>query len=147
MKKTGTHFRMKAVNTNKIAGLAILVFFVTCTGMMVAAFAEGKVTTSVTYDAGDRRDPFKPLITAAGFVTRDVKAASSDLFIEGIIYDPYGTSMVIISGEVYEPGDTVQDAVVVKILQNRVIFWQGDEEKEIWLREETLEEAGNQHDA
>jgi type II secretory pathway component PulC len=87
----------------------------------------------VIYDAGKRRDPFVPL---SGEESVLVTASSSGVKLEGIIYDPNGRSMAILSGKTYMTGEAVGDASVVKIRRDHVVISVGGEEQILWIREE-----------
>jgi len=65
------------------------------------------------YDDGGKRDPFVPLLT--GKSQREGLMAvrkETDINLEGIIWDPDGTSFVVINGEVLRKG---QEAYLVRI--------------------------------
>lgn len=70
-----------------------------------------------TYDGKDKRDPFVPLVT---LTTRDTAGGLSgiegadDLKIEGIVYDPNG-SVIIVNGQVLKEGDEKGGVKVLKI--------------------------------
>ena len=91
------------------------------------------------YDRGTRKDPFVPLVGPGGLVKSEIQ--TSDLNIEGIIFDPKKGSMVLINGEFYKEGDRVKSANVVSIFKDRVILVQNDKEKILWLREELIPEG------
>lgn len=90
----------------------------------------------IVYQHGERRDPFVPLVGPDGVLMK--KIPTSDLIVEGIIYDPVEGSMALINGELYKPGDSINQAVIIRIHKDSVILSQEDEEKTIWLREELL---------
>ena len=90
---------------------------------------------AVTYESDGRRDPFLPLIGPGGLLT---KAPKKGLMVEGIIYDPFGTSMVIVGDETYQEGDNLYGSNLISILQDRIIVSQDDEEATIWIHEEIL---------
>ena len=115
-----------------------IMFFLILCGLAVAAMPAG-YANQISYERGERRDPLRPLIGPGGALMK--RARTSDLNIEGIIYDPAGGSLVIINGEVYKPGDPVQDANLIHIYKDRIVLVQEDEEKVLWLREEIPEEG------
>lgn len=90
----------------------------------------------IHYDAGARRDPFIPLIEKGGAIAQGFNP--SGLNVEGIIHDPVGGSVVLINGDYYKEGQTVNKATVISIFKDRVILAQGDDEKTLWLREEII---------
>ena len=90
----------------------------------------------IRYDRGQRRDPFTPL-NGSAFLGNG--SSGTGLAIEGIVYDPRKSSYVIIGGKIYREGETVDEAKVIKIFPDRVLFLQQGEETVIWLREEILQ--------
>ncbi len=90
----------------------------------------------IHYDAGGRRDPFVPLIEKGGTMAQGFNP--SGLNVEGIIHDPSGGSLVLINGDYYKEGQTVNKATIISIFKDRVILAQGDDEKTLWLREEII---------
>lgn len=90
----------------------------------------------IKYDAGGRPDPMVPLIGPGGQIKKGFNA--SGLNIEGIIFDPGAGSLVLINGEFYRQGDSVNGANVISIFRDRVVMAQDDEEKVIWIREEVV---------
>ena len=93
----------------------------------------------IRYDRANRRDPFQPLV---GPHALQGGGTGKDAFpVEGIVFDPPKGSYVLIGGEIYREGDTVNNAQVIKIVPDRVILNQESEEVVIWLREEILEPA------
>jgi hypothetical protein len=99
-----------------------------------ALFFSTASADQASYENGGRRDPFIPLIGPNGILTQ--KISTSDLNVEGIIYDPSKGSLVLVNGEFYKQGDSIGVATVITIFKDRVIFKQEDEEKTIWIREE-----------
>ena len=91
----------------------------------------------IQYVRGDRRDPFVPLIGPGVALVKVV--AKMDINIQGIIIDQAQGSMVLINGQFYKEGDTVNDMNVISIFSDRVILSQNNEEKTIWMREEILD--------
>ena len=92
----------------------------------------------IRYDSVDRRDPFVPLM---GLETLQSGAQGDSLSIEGIIYDPNGGSYAVIGGEAYQEGEDVGGVKLARILPDRVIFLQGNQEVVSWLREEIVPES------
>lgn len=89
----------------------------------------------IRYDKGSRRDPFVPLVGPNA--PRGFDGSGKDGFqIEGIVYDPRQASYAVIGGEIYREGETVEGAQLVKVLPDRVILLQQNEEVVVWLREE-----------
>lgn len=103
---------------------ALFMLFFTLGGSLAAE--------EIAYDAGKRRDPFVPLNA------EDISSAAdaSGIKLEGIIYDPGGQSMAILSGKTYQRGQTVGDATVLRIQKNCVVLSVSGEEKTLWIRKE-----------
>ncbi|GEM_PF-1337650 len=97
------------------------------------------IAEEIKYDKGDRRDPFTPLV--GPHAGKKMEIVNQRLPIEGIIFDPdAGGSYVLIGGQVFQEGDAIEEAQIVRILPNRIILLQQSKEVVIWLREEILEE-------
>ena len=89
------------------------------------------------YDSKGKRDPFLSLVSPEGYLINiEPFSESSEISIEGIIYDPQGTSLAIINGEVLKAGDTIGRFEVIKIGKGKVILLKDSERFEIELREE-----------
>ena len=56
--------------------------------------------------------------------------------MEGIVFDPHGESLALISGEYYRKGAVVAGAVILDIFRDRVIVKKDDEEKTLWFEED-----------
>lgn len=95
----------------------------------------------IPYERGERRDPFIPLISADGSMQVMI-TGTGGLEIEGIIYDPGSESLVLVNGEFYRIGDVVQEASVVSIYKDKVIFDRDGEEIIRFIREDVAEEGG-----
>ena len=89
----------------------------------------------IRYDKDDRRDPFLPA-TGAHVGT----LGKEGLTVEGIVFDPKGNSYVLIGGQIYREGESIENAKLIKILPDRAILLQDSEQVVIWLREEALQE-------
>ncbi len=90
----------------------------------------------IRYDKGARRDPF-----VAPMDVEAMRAGSTGhdaLSVEGIVFDPKGSSYAVIGGEIYREGESVQGSKILRILPDRVIFFQENEEIVIWLRQEIV---------
>jgi hypothetical protein len=117
-----------------------LVFAATVLGLGFAFFSLA-FADEIRYDSGNRRDPFVPLVGPGGSVI--VKFNPGDLNIEGIIFDPKGSgSLVLVNGEFYKEGQTVNKATIMSIFKDRVILRQDDEEKVLWIRDEVVGSGG-----
>lgn len=93
--------------------------------------AEG---AQISYDKGDRRDPFVPLKKLAGpGLTTD---AEGEPRLDGIIYDPTGDSYAVFAGEIYREGDKIAGANLIRVFPERVVLQRESQETIIWLHEE-----------
>lgn len=91
----------------------------------------------VTYDSGNRRDPFVPLEGVDGMY----QGSPSGFVLEGIIYDPAGGSFAIINGMPYKAGDMAGEAKVTRIRKNNATLDVNGEMKTLWIRDaEKLEQ-------
>jgi len=92
------------------------------------------------YDPAGKRDPFIQLVTPDGRFQKleadEPKEANSQLKLEGIMYDPAGTSYAIVNGLVVKPSEEVDGYRVIKIDENSVIFNKGGQDKQILLKKE-----------
>jgi hypothetical protein len=93
----------------------------------------------IIYDSGGRRNPFIPLIGAGAESKSSPQVKTSDLIVDGIVYDPSGGSIAIIKGESYREGSQINNITIVSILKDRVILKQNDAEKVLWIREEVVD--------
>jgi len=94
---------------------------------------------SFVYDSGGKPDPFNPWVTSDGrlqILKNREKNSETELSLEGIIYDKYGLSYVVVNGEVVKIGDTVDGYQILKIEEKRVIFIKEGELKEVAIKEE-----------
>lgn len=90
----------------------------------------------IRYDSGSRRDPF---LSVAG---PDSAGGTGDgLVVEGIVFDPGGSSYALINGQIYREGENFEGAQLFRILSDRVILLENSEEVVIWLRQEVLDES------
>ncbi|HTL70432.1 MAG TPA: hypothetical protein VL404_03980 [Candidatus Eisenbacteria bacterium] len=73
------------------------------------------------YDAHGKRDPFVPLVTLTSRESSGLMGIESagDINIEGIVYDPRG-SVVVLNGSVLKEGEEMGSLKVVKIEPNGV---------------------------
>ena len=96
------------------------------------AFAE-----EIRYDNPEIRDPFVPLKNPQAEGDAGLQDA---LAVEGIVYDPRAGSYAVIGGEIYKEGEEFQGTKIVRIMPDRVVFYQENEEVVSWLREEGVNE-------
>lgn len=104
-------------------------------GCTIFSIAEGK---EIRYDKGKRRDPFQPILGGETHFT-----GKEGLIIEGIVFDPRGSSYALIGGQIFREGESWENAKLIKIFPDRVILLQDNEEVVIWLREEVLQGKQN----
>ncbi len=91
------------------------------------------------YDSQGKPDPFTPWVTVDGrlqVLKNQEKSGESALSLEGIIFDKYGLSYIVVNGEVAKIGDTIDGFQVLKIEEKRVIFIKDGELKEVEMKEE-----------
>ena len=85
-----------------------------------------------SYDSTGLRNPFIPLVTSDG---RLIKVSSgsgtSDLVLEGIIYEEKGESYAIVNAAIVRPGDVVNGWEVSSVEQNKVVITKGSELREL----------------
>ena len=85
----------------------------------------------IRYQSGDRRDPFIPITRKPVALAEIVQITG--IQIEGIIYDPHGKSMVVIHGETYKEGDSVDDQKILKIYSSKIVTLVQDAQREYWI--------------
>ncbi len=101
-------------------------FFLICYGYTGFSFSE-----DIRYQAGERRDPFIPITREPAAVAENSQI--SGIQIEGIIYDPLGESLVVIRGETYKEGDSVDNQKIIKIFSSKIVTLVQDSEREYWI--------------
>jgi len=79
------------------------------------------------YSSFKERDPFKPLVNENGQILIKERRHLGDFLLQGIIYSP-GGSQVVINNEVYKEGDNVEGYKIKRIDAYRVIFEKNGEE-------------------
>jgi competence protein ComGC len=115
--------------------LLISVFLILAFG--VSVFAQD----DFIYDAKGKRNPFIPLVTNEGRLIKldkEEEKGSSDLVIDGIIYDKQGSSYAIINGQVVSVGDYAGEYRVLKVESDRVVFLKQDQIREVFITQEGL---------
>lgn len=104
-----------------------------------------KAEEEVVYDPQGRRDPFVPLVTADSRSASGLVGIESaeDVHVEGIVYDPKG-SMVIVNGSLMREGEESANLKVVSIKPGGVLFLiNGSEKFQPLYREEESKEQPN----
>jgi len=114
---------------------------ITKISLLLVFFAVGAVFAqeSFVYDSAGKPDPFNPWVTSEGrlqILKNQEKNSESELSLEGIIYDKYGLSYVVVNSEVVKIGDTVSGYQILKIEEKRVIFIKEGELKEVAIKED-----------
>jgi hypothetical protein len=79
------------------------------------------------YRALTDRDPMYPLVNERGEILIKEKKVVGDLIIQGIIYSP-PESVVVINNEMYQEGDDFEEYKIKKIEPNGIIFQKNSEE-------------------
>jgi len=96
-------------------------------GFAAAGVVLGLAAAASAYEAKGRRDPFVPLLTAAGTLREPLATASPSakaggpLRLEGIVHDPSGPSVAIINGTVWRVGELRDEVEVVAIEPSSVV--------------------------
>jgi len=103
------------------------------------------------YDAGDKRDPFVPLVGIARMAEgKKIIESLEDIMsiedvrlyvrLQGIAHDTTGKKVAILNGEMVEEGETVGCLTVKRILKNEVTLSIDKEEHKLNIYE--AEEGG-----
>jgi hypothetical protein len=115
---------------------AVLILFSLVIFSVPCVFAQDKFE----YDSAGKRDPFIQLVTPDGRFQKleadEAREANPQLKLEGIMYDPAGTSYAIVNGLVVKSSEEVDGYRVIKIDENSVIFNKGGQDKQILLKKE-----------
>lgn len=82
-----------------------------------------------------KRDPFIPLITPEGRLLDIDASISSDVKLEGIIFDPAPgkSSFALINGKVVKSGDEINGYAVIRVEDNKVVLTRDGQAKELAL--------------
>ena len=134
-----TKFKVKNPNVKTLVSLFVLCVLASlshlCFGIGRLAFSQEEFT----YDSKGRRNPFIPLVSSDGRLLKldkEEKSESSDLLLEGIIYDKQGRSFAVVNGSVVGVSDTIAGYQVLKIEDKKVTFIKGAEIREIGMTKE-----------
>ena len=77
------------------------------------------------YASHNKRDPFVPLVDKKGrpvsVVEGGLQFKASDLYLEGIIWDPI-KPMAIINDEIVSSGDKIRGVTIIKIEKDKVVL-------------------------
>lgn len=89
------------------------------------------------YDDHKKRDPFWRLVTPGGtIITYEEDLISSELVLEGIIFDSAGKPLAIINGRIVTKGDRIGSFVVTEISEKEVTLFKGEEKFLLKLKKE-----------
>ncbi len=84
----------------------------------------------VSYERMGRRDPFVRLVgTGSGEWKKSEMNGTGDVSLEGIIWDPKGSSMVIVNGEILMEGQQYQNLKIVKIEKEKILILLNNEKE------------------
>ena len=101
-----------------------------------------KADTPFNYDPDGRRDPFMPLVNREGLFFEPVvkkenpHQAETELYLEGIVYEPQGGSCAVINSEIVKAGDKIGDYQVLEVQRQQVVLVRGGEVLNLELRKE-----------
>lgn len=112
----------------RVLGITLL-----CLNLFIVA--TNSQTAKFVYDPKDKRDPFIPYITKDGKIL-SLPGMLGEVVLEGIVYDPKGSSVCVIDGAVLKEGDTCKNFKVLKIKIDSVIVSCNNKEYEIEVRKE-----------
>lgn len=90
------------------------------------------------YESKDRRDPFIPLIISQRRISLGLEAVETidDIRFEGVIFDPAGSSVAVVNGEIVREGEKIHNVEIVKIYDNAIKLKIYDKAHTIGLIEE-----------
>jgi hypothetical protein len=118
---------------NPVSGYTVILL----SGLFIFFLSLALAQESFIYDSKGRRDPFIPLVTPDGRILNlDRQENTSDLTLEGIIFDPQGSSYAIINGEIAKAADKIGDCEIVRIEKNKVFFAKDGQLQELELKED-----------
>ncbi|MEW6009163.1 MAG: hypothetical protein AB1629_05985 [Candidatus Omnitrophota bacterium] len=96
---------------------------VSCIFPIFFAFAQ---ETNFIYTIKNNRDPFMPLVSPDGYIINlEPQSEISDINLEGIIFDPKGTSFAVINGNVIAENETVGKFKIVGVKKDKIILQNG----------------------
>lgn len=76
------------------------------------------------------RDPFWPLVTEDGKLVEGFDLMTlENVYLEGIVWDPEGDSVVMVNGMVLRKGDRIGAFEILKIEKSRVTLRSGDDQR------------------
>lgn len=93
-------------------------------------------TRPFKYDGKGKRDPFVPIFSgeSKAYNTLESIEAPEDLMLEGILWDPRGSSAAIINGSILKEGEAANNIRVLKITPKSVYVVINDKTCELKLQ-------------
>lgn len=90
------------------------------------------------YDAHEKRNPFLALVSQDGRILEPQvsKKRDGEIYLEGVIYDPGGSSYAVISGEIVRPGESLGAYQLIGIGPQKIILSKEGKEFEVELKRE-----------
>lgn len=90
------------------------------------------------YDAHEKRNPFLPLVSQDGRILEPQVSRKRDgeIYLEGVIYDPGGSSYAVINGEIVRPGESTGAYQLIRIGPQKILLSKEGKELEVELRRE-----------
>lgn len=88
------------------------------------------------YNAHEKRNPFAPLVSADGRILEPPakQKTAGGVYLEGIIYDPAGSSYAVINGEIVKAGEKAGDYQVLRIEPQKIILLKEGQEEALELK-------------
>jgi ribosomal protein S4E len=108
--------------------LRILILLLSLFLALPAAAQDKPKTAMPTYEKGNKKNPFIPIITNDGqLLNIEEENKEVNFVLEGIIYDKEGNSMAIINGQILGKNDTILDAKIVEVRKDSVVYVKDEE--------------------
>ena len=123
---------------NKIScAILTLIIVVVCLPVFSVA-EEATKAKKFIYDDKGLRDPFYPIVSPEGYLLVNLEPATemSDIKLEGIIYDPQGTSYAIINGTVVREFEMIGGFKLKIIEKNEITLEKNNQLHKIRLKKE-----------
>lgn len=105
--------------------MALRLFILFLSSFIVfSASAQERAKSAVpTYEKGNKKNPFIPIITNDGqLLNIEDENKEVNFVLGGIIYDKDGNSMAIINGQILGKNDTILDAKIVEVRKDGVVY-------------------------
>jgi len=128
---------MKIYPKNNFKFIMFVVYLILISTGFCVLINSGFSQEQFVYDSKYKRDPFMPLIDKEGrFLSLDKQTTEAKYDLEGIIYDPKGSSFAVINGTVLGIADTINDYKLVTIEETKVILDNGSQSMTLELKKE-----------